>query len=354
MRPALCLSVFASVGLFVTGLDGCGGGSGNSAAKDLCNQSEAATCEKQFTCGGASALAELGFTSVSDCTKQMQSDCVNVSCPAGKTYHADQAQKCIDETKAQSCADFANNPPESCSLVCAAGGITPAAGGSGGGTGGVVGSGGGAGSTSAGGTVGGSGPGGASGTGGIAASSSVAACTGTFTPCGGDPSGTWDIVSACIDGNLVSAFNAAIAADYPSCSSTFTAFVVTALSGSVTYSSGNYVYNSISGAAETVAYTPACVSALQGNTLTASVCSSLEQNLNNETGATATCTYATNCNCHSVISNADTTSGTYTVSGSTIIEDSGSSYDFCVSGNTMTQRQQMEGNAYGVAQLKKR
>lgn len=129
---------------------------------------------------------------------------------------------------------------------------------------------------------------------------------------------------------------------------------MTVLSGSVTYSSGNYSYNSITGAAETIAYTPACVSALQGNTLTASVCSSLEQNLNSEPGTTATCTYATNCNCHSVISNVDTTSGTYTVSGSTITEDGGSSYDFCVSGNTMTQRQQIEGNAYGVTQLKKR
>ena len=33
MRTALCLPVFASVGLLVTGVVGCGGGSGNSAAK---------------------------------------------------------------------------------------------------------------------------------------------------------------------------------------------------------------------------------------------------------------------------------------------------------------------------------
>lgn len=33
MRTALYLSAFASVGLLVTGLVGCGGGSGNSAAK---------------------------------------------------------------------------------------------------------------------------------------------------------------------------------------------------------------------------------------------------------------------------------------------------------------------------------
>ena len=166
--------------------------------------------------------------------------------------------------------------------------------------------------------------------------------------------GTWDIVSACIDGNLASAFNAALATDYPACSSTFSAFSLTVLSGSVTYSSGNYTFNTNTGATETVAYTPSCVSALESTTLTASVCSSLEQNLNLEDGATASCVYATNCTCHSVVSNVDTTSGTYTVSGSTITDDTGSSYGFCVSGNTMTQREPIEGNAYGVIQLKKR
>jgi hypothetical protein len=49
-----------------------------------------------------------------------------------------------------------------------------------------------------------------------------------------------------------------------------------------------------------------------------------------------------------------TEGSTYTVSGSTITDDTGSSYDFCVSGNTMTQREPIEVNAYGVIQLKKR
>jgi hypothetical protein len=80
----------------------------------------------------------------------------------------------------------------------------------------------------------------------------------------------------------------------------------------------------------------------------------MEQNLKTQPGTTATCTYATNCTCRTVASNADTTSGAFTISGSSITEDSGSSYDFCINGNTMIQRQQIEGNAYGVTQLKKR
>jgi hypothetical protein len=350
MRPAL--SVFAHLGLLVTSLVGCGGGDGNSSAQQLCNQSAAATCEKNFACGGASALTDLGYTSVADCTKQSQADCANPTCPTGKTYHPEQAQKCIDETKAQSCTDFADNPPASCTQVCAAAGVTPGSGGSSGGTGAAGGTGGG-GTSGTGGTAG---KGGTSGTGGNSGAGglSVAACTGTFKACGGDPTGTWDIVSACIEGNLVSAFNAALAADEPSCGSTLSAYSVNVLSGWITYSAGNCTSDTISESAETLAYTPACISALAGTTLDASVCSSLEQSLNSEPGTTATCTYATNCNCHSVVSNAGSSSATYTVSGSTITEDSGSSYDFCVSGNTMSQRQQIEGSAYVITQLKKR
>lgn len=342
MRPTLL--AFVHLGVLVTGLAGCGGGGDNtSSARQLCNQSAAATCEKNFACGGASALADLGYTSVEDCTKQSQAFCVNPTCPTGTTYHAEQVQKCIDETKAQSCAAFADNPPISCTEVCIAAGTTPATGGSTAGAGGASGAGG---STT-------SGTGGTAGKEGTSASP-LAACTATFKACGGDPTGTWDIVSACIEGDLVSAFNAALAKDYPSCAGAFSAYNMTILSGSVTYSSGNYAYDSRMEADSTVVYTPACVSALQGTTLTASVCSGVEQNFNSRPGTTATCTYATNCTCHSLASHADTTSGTYTISGSSITEDSGSNYDFCVSGNTMSQRQQIEGNAYGITQLKRR
>ena len=183
----------------------------------------------------------------------------------------------------------------------------------------------------------------------------AAACSGTFNACGGDPTGTWDLTSMCIDGDLVSGLNAEMAADYPACGDTFSAASV-AFGGSVTYGAGKYSFDATMEITETFAYTPACVSELSGGVaLSASVCTQLEQGLNREAGGKATCSYAgTNCNCQGTLTQTNTTSGTYTFSGATIIEDSGTSYGFCVSGDTMTQRESVAGDAYGVTQMKKR
>jgi hypothetical protein len=313
--------------LLVVGLAGCGGGGGGSAQKQACDQTMAATCDRAFTCGGAT-WSDMGFSSVAECTKAMQTAiCASVACGAGETYHADQAQKCLDETKAQSCADVSSGVvPGACDQVCSSGG----------------------------GTGGGGGGGGSGGGGGGTGGSSAPACTGTFNACGGDPTGTWDVMASCIEGNLVSALNAQLGADYSACGNAYTAASV-ALTGSVTYGAGNYNFDAAMEVVEAFAYTPACVSAISGGTaLSASVCSQLEQSLNGTAGTTATCTYATNCSCHAIVSQTNTTSGTFTVSGSTITEDSGTSYQFCVSGNTMTQRELIEGNVYGVVQMRKR
>ena len=181
------------------------------------------------------------------------------------------------------------------------------------------------------------------------------ACTTTFNACGGDPTGTWDVVSVCVDGDLVSAFNASMATDYAACGNTFTAANL-ALAGSVTYGAGKYTFDATMAVIESVAYTPACVSALSGGaTLNASACSQMQVNLNNEAGTKGTCTYAgTNCSCQATVTRTNTSTGSYTLSGSTITEDSGTSYQFCVSGSTMIQREVVEGNAYGVTQMKKR
>jgi hypothetical protein len=362
MQTTSYLSAFAAVGLALTCLASCGGGGGGSNAshQQICNQTMAARCEKASACGG---LADMGYTSVAECTQALQKEnCAvqaELNCPSGKTYHADQAQKCVDDTKAQSCADFTNgDPPLACSQVCTAGGVMPSTGGTSGA--GVVGTGGsGAGGTSAGtgGTSGGTGgTGGRTGTatGGTAGASTLPACTGTFKPCGGDPSGTWDIVSACLEGDLLASLNAAAGADYPDCAGGVSAASVT-LTGSVTYGAGTYSYDAQSNVAETVTYTPKCYSSVSpGSTLSTSTCNGIQQALILDAGATASCTYATSCNCQLTVANVNTSSGTYQVSGSTITEDTGSSYDFCVNGNTMTQRELIEDNVYGISQMKKR
>ena len=49
--------------------------------------------------------------------------------------------------------------------------------------------------------------GGASSNGGSQTGNAANTCTGTFTACGGDPTGTWDIVSVCVEGVLAAAAN---------------------------------------------------------------------------------------------------------------------------------------------------
>jgi hypothetical protein len=138
MRRISCRSVFATLGLMVSGLMGCGGSS--LSAQDACNQAMAATCEKANACGGAAALAAMGnFTSVADCTKGLQADtCIpsNLTCDVGETFKPDQAQKCVDGIKSSSCTDFTNNVmPAACDLACSPGGGTGGSGGTGGGGG---------------------------------------------------------------------------------------------------------------------------------------------------------------------------------------------------------------------------
>jgi hypothetical protein len=179
-------------------------------------------------------------------------------------------------------------------------------------------------------------------------------CSGTFDACGGDPTGTWDIVSICAEGDLVSAFNAELSAKQAACSSTFTAASLAA-AGSVTYAAGNVSYTGNVEVSESLSYTSACVSAVSGGaTLNASTCSQIQNNLNNEPNTQSTCNFTTaNCNCNTTVSNSPT-SGTFTASKSTITESNGSSYEFCVNGTTMNQRELISGNAYAVTQLRRR
>lgn len=154
---------------------------------------------------------------------------------------------------------------------------------------------------------------------------------------------------------MAAAYNAEMSVDYPACGSTFTSADV-AGAGSVTYGAGNFSFNATTQIAMSVAYTPACVSALNPSvTSSASTCSQTAANLKNEPGTAGTCSYTgTNCNCSMTVTHANTSSGQYTLNGSTITESSGSAYTFCVNGNTMTQREQISGNAYGVTTLTKR
>lgn len=103
----------------------CGGDSGPSPEQG-CKDLVATLCNKIFDCYTAAELAEAKDqvgNSKSDCATKLQSaQCTStaVMCDAGKTYHADKAQSCLDQIKAFSCTDIKNDTPDPaiCDQVC--------------------------------------------------------------------------------------------------------------------------------------------------------------------------------------------------------------------------------------------
>lgn len=115
-------SVKLVTALAALGLAGCG----SSSSNELCHQTIEASCDKIFTCSeGEPARADVGG-SKSACINDMAIFCTgaaSATCPSGKSYHADKAQQCLDQTKSASCsASFDSSgflvTPAACSEVC--------------------------------------------------------------------------------------------------------------------------------------------------------------------------------------------------------------------------------------------
>ncbi len=199
----------------------------------------------------------------------------------------------------------------------------------------------------------------AAGTGGVQTSNvdgsagAPTSCTKSFEPCGGDPTGTWDIVGVCVQGDLVAAANAAYASDSEACSSLCTSASLEA-HGSVTYGAGIYEPNVVLTISENLEVTPSCYVALFGSAWSSAVCTSIAQALEEQSGTTATCV-ASNSGCECVYTaNTSATADTYTTNGTTLVGSDGSTTDFCVQGSTMTERDALGDGTYAVTQFRKR
>jgi hypothetical protein len=96
-----------------------GGSGGGLAPNEACKQNIAAFCERTLRCDGTNGLSALGYTSVTDCTTQVQAKaCMGASelCGAGQTYHPDKAQLCVNAMKDLACTSQAS--PAVCDEVC--------------------------------------------------------------------------------------------------------------------------------------------------------------------------------------------------------------------------------------------
>ncbi|HSY25487.1 MAG TPA: hypothetical protein VK841_25375 [Polyangiaceae bacterium] len=206
------------------------------------------------------------------------------------------------------------------------------------GTSGATGSSGTSGATGSSGTSGAAGTTGASGGTGTSGttsgtSGSTTSCNQAFTPCGGDVTGTWTIVSDCIVSSAE--------ADAGCVGETGT---VTVQSGSetLTFNAGAYSVSATQGtSSETLTIPIACLSVAGFDAGT--LCD--EESLlfaQADGGSTGSCTLsASSCTCSgTTTTSSDASSGTYVLSGNTVMinpADGGASTvgSYCVQGNTL-------------------
>jgi len=184
----------------------------------------------------------------------------------------------------------------------------------------------------------------------------VAVCkAGAFTACGGDPTGTWHVSGICSENNLTTTMNQMYASQSSACA-TVVKSVDLSIAGTVTYTSGTVTYNMNNSVAFSMSFSSACISGMlnMSGTMNASLCSSLGTSLTNSGTMTGTCSLSgSNCDCTISEKMTDSSSYPYSVSGSTITESGGDSYDFCVSGKTMSERQDSSDLGFAVLSLTK-
>jgi len=185
-----------------------------------------------------------------------------------------------------------------------------------------------------------------------AGAQSSTVCLSAFSPCGGDLTGTWAVQAVCGVTNPVDTVNANFAA-YPNCSGTCTGAAVTA-SGTKTYDSGSLTSSESFRLVETLELTSACFNDVMQTSLTDSTCQGASSQFNS-----ASCDLsATGCGCQVTdVLNNDSTS--YQAAGTSLTEAGvgnllGSSVEYCVVGNTMTQRRQLPpGNDFVVTYIRR-
>jgi len=175
-------------------------------------------------------------------------------------------------------------------------------------------------------------------TGGSTQNSTV--CTSGFTACGGDLTGTWAIQATCGVTNPASTVNANFA-QYSDCSGACTGAAETT-TGTKTYdSSGALTSTESFTLVETLDLTPACFGDVTQTTLTDSTCPAQAGQFDPNTSSASCGFTATGCGCQ-ITQTTNNNATSYQVSGTSLTElGAGSlpgSIDYCVEGNTMTQR----------------
>ena len=180
----------------------------------------------------------------------------------------------------------------------------------------------------------------------------VGTCNGTYTPCGGDPTGTWNVKNACAQNDVASSMNNYLASQSPKCSDAVKSADAT-MTGTVQFASGTVTYDTKTVINMNATLSASCLSSQGVPIANAATCNAVASGMASQ-GVTGTCTPSgSTCVCALTSTQTNTSSDTYTVSGSTFTEGSGNSYPFCVKGNSMTVQESTPETGDGVLTLSK-
>jgi len=181
----------------------------------------------------------------------------------------------------------------------------------------------------------------------------VVTCTETFNACGGDPTGTWDLASMCVEGGLPAAIDGAMATDWPSCANSTKSAHMT-VAESQTFSVGTLEYQWTSTQGATVSYSAACMAEGAG-TPNAGTCQLVGATYSMAGGTTGGCAWTgSSCNCNYTQVSSEHVSTTYTINGSTLVDQNGPDFEFCVSGGALSERVPIDSKHYQVLRLTRR
>ncbi len=166
-----------------------------------------------------------------------------------------------------------------------------------------------------------------------------------FTACGGTLDGTWQIYSACVDGELAEATFAQSGAP-EACRSLYSS-VELAASGTLSYSGTTETSRLLLRSTTTALYTQECAQALNGDstTVTAESCANVESSLSDAT-TTATCNFDGDalCTCKIVrMLDAGSAVDTYAAKDGTLSYlSSSNTMQYCVQGTTARFRAKLQ------------
>lgn len=160
---------------------------------------------------------------------------------------------------------------------------------------------------------------------------------GTFTACGGDPVGEWDLVSMCLY-DVQALGNSGV--DQPECQNVFRGVDYNVTGSFMMDASGNATIELSANMDFDFVYNQACVTALGGPQLTSAECASLEESLVQSTDSPfegGACTFSPGqCSCLvTYMPIMDSSSGTLTQKGDTLVNSSGEAESFCIKGDTL-------------------